>query len=119
MKLYHISRTRISSLTFSPRRPKYHNKLENSTIPRISVSESIEGCISAVNMWLGTMKSDSVKFDDLTEAWVYEFDSDDVLPENLLSPRYIKDNYFIFDSLYTKEYWIINQSIKPTREYLI
>lgn len=119
MKLYHISKCKINNKTFSPQIPIYHNQLENSTIPRISVSDSIEGCVGSINRWLGKTKNGIIEFDTFTEAWVYEFDTDDINPKNILNPKFIKENYFIFDAPYTKEHWIINQTVSPRDEYLV
>ncbi len=119
MKLYHISKCKINNKIFSPQIPKYHNELENSTVHRICVSDSIEGCVSSINRWIGKFRNNIIEFDSFTEAWVYEFDTSDIKPENILTPKFIKDNYFIFDAPFTNEHWIIGQTVTPREEYLI
>ena len=131
MKLYHVSRNINKKDYFEPRIPRYSSKNESKQ-KRICVSTSIEGAISATfyqwftgkntindNGGAVSLKNEQkLKFMPHSEALVYEFDSNDIRRENIIEPYMLK-NYKVYDAEVTNEYWIINETIKPIRSYLI
>lgn len=53
MKLYHVSSQKKSKLRLEPRIPKNfftENGAENSTIPRVCLSDSVKGCLRGISM---------------------------------------------------------------------
>ena len=122
MLLYHLS-LEVDNIIklFSPQIPNEIFALEDGedlTIPRICVSKSIEGCCSAAP-WGGYGFEN--EFEDSNEIMirVYEFDSCDIEEQNLITSKELYEKDLVRDSNYTEEYWIINQSIKPKKSYLI
>ena len=118
MTLYHVSRDITEVQQFNPRLPKYANSIEVKE-PRICVADSIEGCIAATECWLGNLHGNTVIYDEFSEARVYEFDEGDINANNLLTPKILKNKKYVFDAEITGEHWIINQSIVPSKSYII
>ena len=119
MKLFHISRDVNLIERFTPRIPKYANKIEAKE-SRICMSDSIEGCISATEQWLSKIiNNNTIVYDEFTEVMVYEFDTNDILDYNLITPEVLKIDKNVFDADLLKEHWIINQEIIPRQNYLI
>lgn len=123
MKLYHVCLAELAQGdTFYPRVPENRAVGEVSTTPRICLSDSISGCVSAVP-WGG------LQFDEMmisipyaTESYpikVYEFDSEDIEEGNLICPSTLYKEGLVPDAEINQEYWVVNQNLKPRKSYFI
>jgi len=117
-KLYHLSNDCNIINEFLPRIPEDRAKDEDDKIPRISLSSTIEGCLTAAP-WGGIDLEDLFWEDGSFLIRVYEFDIDDLSLSNLLPPEYLFTKDLVIDSIVTREFWYTNQPIKPSRSYLI
>lgn len=123
MKLYNVSLPEDSKIeVFKPRVPSFRAKGENDVIPRICLSSSLSGCISAV-VWGGINFENMII--DLGEEpkhypiKVYEFDSKYISKENIITPEELYEKDLVRDATINEEYWVINQDLKPSREFYI
>lgn len=123
MKLYNICMAEESTGDlFVPRVPNERAHHEDDSIPRICLSSSLSGCVSAVP-WGG------LQFDEMildlgleTESYpfkVYEFDTDDIIEENLIPPSVLYEKDWVRDAVINDEYWVVNQTLKPRKSYFI
>jgi hypothetical protein len=102
-ELYHLSKD-ANLKKLSPRIPKdvmnNENPFEENTIPRISFSESINGCI------LGLQLKESQFEKGICRFYVYQ----PAIVENthLVSNYTINNKRLVFDSIITKEWWGLN-----------
>lgn len=110
MILYHVSRELDLKPFFHPRVPSKDRmlKCENSTIPRLCVSTTLEGALSAIPR----------DYEDICDIpfRIYEFNSDNhfVIPYSVL---YEKEE--VIDANITKECWILDDTIVPHKTYII
>ena len=123
MILYHVCFAEFSEGDiFSPRVPDIRGAHEDNIIPRICLSSSISGCISAVP-W-GGLDFEST-FIETSKGYrsypikVYEFDTEDIHEGNLITPKELYEKDWVRDALINDEYWIINQNLKPRKTYFI
>ena len=119
MKFYHISLDLENDIkAFKPTIPNEEIRLcnEDSTTPRICVSNSIEGCLSAVP-WGGIDFENQFDTDHIVFK-VYEFEPKDILNGNLIKPDYLYKEDLVRDAKFTGEHWIVNQELKPIKSYL-
>lgn len=127
MKLYHVTRNINLIDTFSPRIPSYLEANE-SFIPRVCLSDSIENCLSAIFYhWFDTnyfLKHCGKGwfneiFHPFSELLIYEFNTDDISNENILCPTDVFNKFRVFDAIHNSEYCVINQSITPCSVKLV
>lgn len=110
---------------FTPRIPSEESALlcgEELETPRICITPSLEGCLSAVP-WGG------IVFEDIMEDYghylaskpirVYEFDLSDIPQKNIITPDILYKNDWVRDAEFTQEHWVINQNLIPIRTYVI
>lgn len=102
IKLYHVSFDLTEPLhkEFIPRIPGNSMKEEDETIPRICLSDSIQGCIRSI---CGYPKDDSGCACII--VWEHEFQEDNAL----CSWRYLYENNLVPDAAVTHEYWYTNK----------
>lgn len=124
-KFYHVSLSLTEGLekVFSPRIPSEDIRMkgEESTIPRICVCDSIEGCLTAVpfgganlpEIFVGDINTHSCPIR------VFVFDEKDILDGNLITPEELYKKDWVRDAYYSREYWIVNQDIKPVDTFVI
>lgn len=123
MILYHVCFAEFSEGDiFSPRVPNIRCAHEDNIIPRICLSSSISGCISAVP-WGGLgFESTFIETSKGYRSYpikVYEFDTEDIHEGNLITPKELYEKDWVRDALINDEYWIINQNLKPRKTYFI
>lgn len=101
-KLYHISTDIHHNGVFTPRIPKDRFDFENDTIPRICVSDSIEGCLSALPRIF------EVEDGNRMYLQVVEIDVDvlKIPREAILTPMQLYRRGYLDDALITNEHWI-------------
>ena len=102
--LYHLSENISTYLKlFEPRIPQYltDGSLEDTTTPRICFSETILGALSA-----------SSYRDPDKNYMLFTLDTNDVDEHNIMTPKQLYDNKLVYDALFNKEYWIINQTLE-------
>lgn len=116
-KLYHLSLDCDLIEEFVPRIPDSRAQDEEAFTPRVSLSESIDGALTAVP-WGGSELENIFWEDGASLIRVYEFDIKDLNISNLLPPEYIFSKDMVRDSRITREYWAL-EPIKPSRSYLI
>ncbi|MGL4873277.1 MAG: hypothetical protein ACRC30_01325 [Clostridium sp.] len=138
MKLYHISNNIQEIEVFRPRIPKYFDERETK-IARISMSETLEGCIAGtLYTWFGNEElkkfkrikfsdeieltskiAKTVEFQPYTEVRVYEFEVDIEESEYVVLPKNVFGKFNVFDAAVNREYWVINKEIKPIKTYIL
>lgn len=120
MKLYHASMDLDIVEEFSPRVPSRDNRLYNEDYktPRICVSSSIQGTLSAAP-WGGGNLIERIHIVDETKLIrIYEFDTNMLEPSDIIGPEYLYKTDSVRDAVITGEHWIL-KPIKPTKTYLI
>ena len=123
MKFYHVSRDLSRNLeTFMPRIPKDRLYQEDDSIPRICVSTSIQGCISAA-LWGGIALKESLQevpcpnnF-NLEEPFgvylrVYEFE----YVGNYYTDQALFESGLVHDAKMTHEHWLLEPCV-PSKVY--
>lgn len=123
MKFYHLTLDLDSpnDKVFVPRIPNESIVAfgEDLTIPRICVSSTIEGCLSSAP-WGGSSLEDIMFSNGNSQLIkVYEFESTDIAPGNLISPKELYQSDKVRDAEITNEHWVINQDLRPCKTYLI
>lgn len=124
MKMYHVSLDIFKNIeVFVPRIPKSRMKNEDSTTPRVCISNSLENCLNGLtymlNYWKFITDDMDTNFSVLDEMCprilkVYEFE----IKSDLVSPEKLDSENLVPDASTTEEYWSLKELI-PTRSYLI
>lgn len=118
LHLYHISQLSEfpnETKRFIPRIPEYRASGENERIPRICVSDSLDGCFKAhpdaVHNINYAMDTEVLLEEGITGILyrVYHFLVDE---EEVLFPNQLHSKGYVPDALDTNEHWILNE-IKP------
>ena len=122
MKLYNVN-LEVGNIIkkFEPKIPliRLRDGSEDSLVPRICLSSSLNGCLSAV-YWGGASFEDIViDYGISVPIRVYEFDTDDIENNNLITPEYLYKSDKVRDAMINQEYWVINQTLKPRKTYVI
>lgn len=112
MKFMYIDdNTDVVIKKFIPRIPDALSRTtgENNTIPRVCVSPTLDGCLSAAP-WQDYVEDFACEEKPLR---VYEFETDKerIIPNDVLYKK-----GWVDDANFTSEYWILNE-IKPTKIY--
>lgn len=116
-KLYHISNSCNIIDEFIPRIPYSRASEEDNTTPRVSLSSSIEGCLTAVP-W-GNSRLEQIFWEDGSFLIrVYEFEISKLDCGKLITPDYLYFSDSVRDAYATKEYWYLD-TITPSKTYLI
>lgn len=114
---YHVSldTSRIVD-EFTPRIPNEQSRIEGEDrqIPRICVAKSIEDCLTGFPEGGYQLEGNCPLL-----MRIYEFDEDNIQPENIVRAPELFLKQLVPDAWVTGEHWIMNQTIKPTRSYLI
>ena len=113
--LYHISKNLDMIKEFIPRVPENRAVGEEAETPRICLSSSIDGCLTAVP-WGGANLDVALSNEQLIR--VYEFNINDLNIDKLIPPEYLYSKNLVIDSKVTNEYWY-TAPVKPHRSYLI
>lgn len=96
---------------FEPRIPDCRMMGENEDIKRICLSKTIEGCINAAP-W----GHDQLVYRKENEVFrLYSFNDRKIPKENKLCSRELYHRGYVDDAVYTKEIWVLNQTLKPTK----
>lgn len=114
--LYHLS-LEPAQLDLYPRIPSNRKKGEDGKTPRICVSSSIEGCLSAVP-WGGVNLAEIFNEDESALIRVYEFDVSEVGLDNIIPPDYLFQTDKVRDAYENGEHWITKR-VDPSKTYLI
>lgn len=98
IKLYHVAIGKHDLVRkFYPRVPESANPQEDTITPRICLSESLEGCLSAIGhpfYYPGTH--------ELITVWEHDVNLDDGI-----TPEFLYDNGLVMDALRTREWWLL------------
>lgn len=116
MTLFHVSLEDEKIEKFVPRVPEIRAFLEDGEIPRICLSTSIDGCLSAVS-WGGCKLHNVVE--SSAKIRVYEFNDEDIINGNLIGSIELYQSGKVVDADETGEVWVINQELIPCKSYLI
>jgi hypothetical protein len=110
MIFYHIELAKVEKINnFVPRIPYYIMDMEDVTIPRICVSNTIEGCLSAAP-W-GGLTLEAHPLGMLYRVYVFE-------TNNYMKPEVLAKEYGVLDAIINQEYWLLDE-IKPIDDFLI
>lgn len=117
-KLYHVSFCCDIVDTFEPRVPSNRHNEEDSKIGRVCLSDSIEGCLTAVPN--GGMRLEEIFWEGGSSLIrIYEFDIKDIEYKNIIPPEYLYQKDLVRDANITREHWVVNKSLTPSKTYLI
>jgi hypothetical protein len=124
-KFYHISLDVENIIEeFSPQVPTMRYQEEDGTKPRISLSTSIEGCLSGVPWGGRKLESVSTSIFEMTDGEVfcvfrvYEFDRKKIDSKNLILTNKLLNEGLVMDANNSDECWVVNQTIKPIKSYI-
>lgn len=96
---------------FSPRVPETRMLGENYKIKRICLSRTIEGCINAAPWGYS-----QIAYRNLNEVFrLYSFDSSKIPINNIIDTRAIYNCGYVDDAKFTKEVWVVNQTLIPNK----
>ncbi|MCA1064718.1 hypothetical protein QTG56_24210 (plasmid) [Rossellomorea sp. AcN35-11] len=111
---YHVS-TRINhSGKFVPRVPEHrHQGAEDDEIPRISVSPSIEECLSAIPNGGSLLDELNVKQKGLYLIFKIDTEELGIEEKDIIGPQYLYENDLVRDAENTKEHWIMKEFTVP------
>ena len=101
IKLYHVSYDTTEPLDkeFIPKIPQNTATGENESIPRVCLSDSIEGCINAIEDNFGN-------YEDEDRATIIVWESEfSLFDDKLLCWQYLYENDLVPDAALTHEYW--------------
>lgn len=132
MTLYHISlEVEKIAEVFIPKVPSATYEHENNEIPRICLSDNIEGCLSSVPFGGRKLEHVVVEFNDLVEVnedsedmdyslvfRVYEFEKEFIPEVNFISTEELLKQGLVMDAGNSNEVWVVNQELKPAKTYL-
>lgn len=119
-KLYHISNNVEIIKEFIPRIPSSKADWEDEINQRVCLSNSIEGCLSAVP-W-GALNLSEMFVGCLDSSYllrVYEFDVDSINEEDLIGSDILYEEDLVSDAGSTGECWFIGNKLIPCKTYLI
>lgn len=114
---YHVSLDTSDIVEeFSPRIPTEQSRIEGEdrTVPRICVARNIEDCLTGFPEGGYRLEGNCPML-----IRVYEFEEESIPQENIVRAPELFLKNIVPDAWITGEHWIVNQSIKPKRQYLI
>lgn len=117
-KLYHASFNCDYINIFKPQIPKNRHSYEDFKIPRICLSNSIEGCLTGMPNG-GISLSDMCYEEGSNLLRIYEFNKDKIISENILYPNQLYKKDLVRDALISQEHWVVKQFLTPIKSYLI
>lgn len=113
MKLYHLStdlnEPRVK--TFIPRIPVV-NDYEDTTIPRVCLSDNLIGCIQAI-VGYSELLSDKGIFR------LYEVETSKLQETRIVHPETVFSKYGVGDALENREYWYLDSVTMKSKDYKI
>lgn len=106
---YHVSLKRLKNKIFRPRIPKERLTNENDNIPRICVSNSIEGCLTAVkhNIFEDVILEE-YRTGKKVPIFIYGIKKDSV--QFVKTPHEI--SIYVQDAVSNSEYWILDKEVQ-------
>lgn len=113
MTLYHVTDNldQPDVHTFVPRIPASAACDENTTIPRICMSPSIELCLQAMPC---DSRCNCLFTGGMVRVYSGEFDK-----KELVSPQELFEKNYVPDALENQEYWVTRPVILPSRVYAV
>ncbi|MEK3955926.1 MULTISPECIES: hypothetical protein [unclassified Psychrobacillus] len=110
MRFYHISTELLHTGLFQPAIPKNrHKDAENDKIPRICVSNSVEGCLSAIPN--GGSRLDEMNYSRRGYYLLFTIDTEKlgISSENIMTNEQIYELDYVRDADFTGEHWILQE----------
>lgn len=119
MILYHATMNLDPIEEFIPRIPINRFIGEDETTPRVCLSSSISGCLTAAPFG-GSKLTENIYLSNGSNRLirVYEFDATLIREENIIGPEYLYKNDIVRDAEITGEHWV-TVAIKPTNSYIM
>lgn len=105
MILYHISKNLLETNLFEPRVP-FNATSGEAKIPRICLSSSIEGCLSAINYGGEFLDMYNSRGDSLYKVYRIDTEKYRIPDENIVTPLNVYQSG-VYDATITQEYWIL------------
>lgn len=103
---YHISSDLHHNGEFTPRIPSTRAKNEDTTLPRICVSRTIEGAVSAIPGG-GTRLDELITANDgFLKLFIFDSDVLDLNDDNMIDSDTLYEKGLVHDAIITDEYWI-------------
>lgn len=105
MKLYHVSLDWTKDNVFEPRIPTNRMDEEDSVTPRICLSTSVAGCLSAIPGG-GSKLADLLEgTKSIIKVFVFDTENMNLQEGDLLDHHVLYQEYNVLDAPHTEEYW--------------
>lgn len=116
---YHVSTLLTKNGVFKPRIPADRLENENSSIPRVCVAESIEGCLSAFPDG-GKELLETVYEQDM-KVKVFRIDAEKIgiRDEDIINSASLYTSNLVADAENNKENWILREFVVPEEDQYV
>lgn len=118
-KLYHVSLHLNHPGIFDLRVPESRMKDEDSVTPRICVSDSIEGCLTASAFGAHYLGESLMETDDLMKVFVIDTEKLGLTSSDVIFPTELYQSGKVDDANLTNEYWILKDFVVPQEDQLV
>lgn len=118
-KYYHISTDLTQNGEFTPRIPSVRADNEDTTLPRICVSRTIEGAVSAIPNG-GTRLYELIsKNNGFLKLFIFDSETLDLNDDNMIDSDTLYEKGLVHDAIITDEYWITKPVTIPESDQQI
>lgn len=118
MKLYHVSTNMAHDGVFTPGIPHYRMSDEDATIPRICVSDSVDGCLSAMPKRDNDFGELVYENSGFFKVFVFDTDELSLTANDVVTSEHLYQNDLVEDAEHTGEHWI-TVPVKATNQYTL
>lgn len=118
-KLYHVSLDLNHPGIFDLRVPESRMKDEDSVTPRICVSDSIEGCLTASAFGAHYLGESLMETDDLMKVFVIDTEKLGLTSSDVITPEQLYQYGKVDDANLTNEHWILKELVIPAEDQMV
>lgn len=118
-KLYHVTLDLDHPGVFEARVPKSRMKSEDNTIPRICVSDTVEGCLTSTPFGSHYLDESLMENSDLIKIFVIDTEKLGLLSSDILSPSELYQDGKVDDAMLTNEHWILRNITVPEEDHMV
>lgn len=118
-KLYHVSLNLNHPGVFDLRVPESRMKDEDSVTPRICVSDSIEGCLTASAFGAHYLGESLMETDDLMKVFVIDTEKLGLTSSDVILPEELYQSGKVDDANLTNEHWILQSIVVPEEDQMV
>lgn len=119
-KLYHVSLDITHSGVFDSRVPESRMQDEDSVTPRICVSDSIEGCLTASGFGAHYLGENLFENNDLLKVFIFDTEKLGLTSDDVIFPEELYQSGKVDDANLTNEHWVLTSvSIPAEDQYVV